>query len=65
MSNLDINLTPIGNALTTNLLKHGYNVTTVLDTNVKLCEIFPQCTIAKNPKEVAVSNDVILTGSDK
>merc|ERR1719412_2592663 len=55
----------VGNALTTNLLKHGYNVTTVLDTNVKLCEIFPQCTIAKNPKEVAVSNDVIITGLPK
>merc|ERR1719216_237320 len=55
----------VGNALTTNLLKHGYNVTTVLDTNVQLCEIFPQCTIAKNPKEVAVPNDVILTGLPK
>ena len=51
-----------GNALTTNLLKHGYNVTTVLDTNIKLCELFPQCTIAKSPKELAASNDIILTG---
>ena len=54
-----------GNALTTNLLKHGYNVTTVLDTNIKLCELFPQCEIAKSPKEVAVSNDIILTGYRK
>jgi len=60
-----IGMGQVGNALTTNLLKHGYNVTTVLDTNVKLCELFPQCAITKSPKEVAISNDIILSGLPK
>lgn len=56
----------VGTAVANNLLRHGFQVTAIMDIQPKLCQGFPQSIkVVDSPKEVAQLSDVVVTGLPK
>ena len=51
-----------GTAVTQNLLKSDYKVTTILDLDKDKCSNYPTCKVATSARQVAEEVDITITG---
>ena len=52
----------LGTAVTKNLLRQDFKVTTILDINKDKCSNYP-CKVVETPKQVAEEVDITITGT--
>merc|ERR1719266_2063265 len=51
----------VGTAVTQNLLKSDYKVTTILDVDKDKCSNYPTCKVASTARQVAEEVDITIT----